>query len=224
MLSGLNAPAAAAPVALILLAAGASARMGQPKQLLYFQGQTLLRRAAETAVAAGCQPLVLVTGALHEELVAEIEDLPFLITRNPDWATGMGSSIRAGLATLEKAPQPPAAVLIMLCDQPLLTPALLSQLIEQQQLTQAPVVPASYGGTLGVPAVFGADTLPALRQLGGAEGARQLIVSYGNSVGSVPFPGGIFDVDTPAQYASLLENDMGEEHAEDADSQAEPLA
>ncbi|WP_133273348.1 nucleotidyltransferase family protein [Hymenobacter radiodurans] len=104
MLSELTASAATSSVALILLAAGASTRMGQAKQLLYFQGQTLLRRAAETAVATGCQPLVLVTGALHKELVAEIDDLPFLVTHNPDWAVGMGSSIRTGLAALEKAP------------------------------------------------------------------------------------------------------------------------
>lgn len=225
MLSELNTDSATAvPVALILLAAGASARMRQPKQLLYYQGKTLLRRAAETAAATGCQPLVLVTGALHDPLVAEVEGLPFLTTHNADWATGMGSSIRAGLAALEKAPQPPSAVVIMLCDQPLLTSALLLQLIEQQQLSQAPVVAAAYGGTLGVPAVFSAATFPALRQLGGAQGARQLIASYGSSVGSVPFPGGIFDMDTPDQYAALLENNASEQAAEDPDSQAEPLA
>ncbi|GAB2477223.1 hypothetical protein GCM10011375_20280 [Hymenobacter qilianensis] len=225
MLSELNPDSAtAASVALILLAAGASARMRQPKQLLYYQGKTLLRWAAETAAATGCQPLVLVTGALHEPLIPEVEGLSFLTAHNADWATGMGSSIRAGLAALEKAPQPPSAIVVMLCDQPLLTPALLLQLIKKQQLTQAPVVAAAYGGTLGVPAVFSADTFPALRQLGGAEGARQLIASYGSAVGSVPFPGGILDVDTPAQYASLLENDMGEQAAENADSQAEPLA
>ncbi|QIL77730.1 NTP transferase domain-containing protein [Hymenobacter sp. HDW8] len=176
MLSELTASAATSSVALILLAAGASTRMGQAKQLLYFQGQTLLRRAAETAVATGCQPLMLVTGALHEELVAEIDDLPFLVTRNPDWAAGMGSSIRAGLAALEKAPQPPSAVLIMLCDQPLVTPALLLTMIKQQQASQAPVVASAYGGTLGVPAVFSADSLPALRQLGGRRVRGKLLL------------------------------------------------
>ena len=207
MLSAVNAAPSSAPGALVLLAAGASARMGQPKQLLQYQGRTLLRHAAETAVATGYQPLVLVTGAVHEPLAAEVQDLPFLITHNPDWATGMGSSIRAGLMALEKAPQSPKAVLIMLCDQPLVTPDLLRQLLAQQQLTQAPVVAAAYDNTLGVPAVFGEVTFPALRQLGGAEGARQLIANYGAAVGRVPFPGGIFDVDTPAQYAALLQTE-----------------
>lgn len=207
MLPELKAAPDAAPVAVLLLAAGASARMGQPKQLLMYQGKTLLRHAAETAVATACQPIVLVTGALHEPLVARVQDLPLLTTHNPDWATGMGSSIRAGLAALEKVSQPPAAVLIVLCDQPLVTSALLLQLIGQQRLTQAPVVAAAYGDTLGVPAVFGGVTFQYLRQLSGAEGARHIIASYGAAVERVPFPGGIFDVDTPAQYAALLEND-----------------
>ncbi|WP_133273347.1 nucleotidyltransferase family protein [Hymenobacter radiodurans] len=112
----------------------------------------------------------------------------------------------------------------MLCDQPLVTPALLLTMIKQQQAGHAPVVAAAYGGTLGVPAVFSADSFPALRQLASAEGARKVIASYGNSAGSVPFPGGIFDVDTPAQYASLLENDMGDQATEDSDLPTEPLA
>lgn len=206
------------PVALVLLAAGASSRMGQPKQLLPYQGRTLLRHAAETALATGCQPVVLVTGAVHEPLAQGVRGLPLLIAHNPEWATGMGSSIRAGLkAALEKAPQPPAAVLIMLCDQPLVTPALLLDLIEQQHLTQAPVVAAAYGDTLGVPAVFGAATFAALQQLRGAEGARKLIAAYEPAVGSVPFPGGIFDVDTPAQYAALLQARSPDEAAKGQD-------
>lgn len=200
-------------VGVVLLAAGASSRMGQPKQLLLYQGRTLLRRAAETALATGCQPIVLVTGAVHEPLTQEVQDLPVTTVHNPDWATGMGSSIRTGLTALEKAPQSLVAVLIMLCDQPLVTPALLRQLLEQQHRTQAPVVAAAYGDTLGVPAVFGLAALPALRQLRGAEGARKLIARYGEAVAQVSFPEGIFDVDTPAQYAALL---AGSENTEQA--------
>jgi molybdenum cofactor cytidylyltransferase len=189
--------------------------MGQPKQLLYYQGQTLLRRAAETALATGCHPVVLVTGAVHEALAQEVKDLPLLVVHNPDWATGMGSSIRAGLAAaLEKAPQPPPSALIMLCDQPLVTPALLSQLLKQQRLTRAPIVAAAYGDTLGVPTVFASSTFSELLQLSGAEGARKLINSHGKAVGSVPFPGGIFDVDTPAQYAALLAESENAEQRE----------
>ncbi|GAB3581318.1 nucleotidyltransferase family protein [Hymenobacter daeguensis] len=201
-LSSATAPASAGPVALLLLAAGASTRMGRPKQLLPYHGKTLLRRAAETAVASGCAPIILVTGALHEALVAEVADLPIRAVHNAAWETGMASSIRTGLGALAVAR--PAAVLIMLCDQPLVTPELLRQLAAQHRQTQAPIVAAAYGDTLGVPAIFSQTMLPDLLQLQGQQGAVRLVASLGTLVGRVPFPAARFDVDTPAQYASLL--------------------
>ena len=197
------APDSSGPVALVLLAAGASSRMGQPKQLLPYHGRTLLRHAAETAVATGCTPIVLVTGALHDELLPEIAGLPIQPVHNPDWETGMASSIRAGLAAVAAAR--PRAVLIMLTDQPLATPALLRQLMAQQQATQVPIVAAAYGDTLGVPAVFDRRVFDDLRQLQGAQGAGRLIAQLGAAVGRVAFPGGLLDVDTPEQYAALLQ-------------------
>ncbi len=196
------APDSLGPVALLLLAAGASTRMGQPKQLLPYQGRTLLRHAAETAVASGCAPMVLVTGALHEELLGEISDLPIQAVRNESWESGMASSIQAGLAAVASAQ--PRAVLIMLTDQPLITPGLLQQLVTQQQQTQAPIVATAYGDTLGVPAVFDCAMLPALLKLQGAQGAVRLIAGLGAAVGQVAFPAGLLDVDTPEQYAALL--------------------
>ncbi|MBF9236431.1 nucleotidyltransferase family protein [Hymenobacter sp. BT683] len=176
--------------------------MGQPKQLLPYRGRTLLRHAAETAVATGCTPLVLVTGAIHASLAAEVADLPFQVVHNPDWQTGMASSIQAGLAAA--ASSKPSAYLVMLSDQPLVTPELLHQLIEKQQYTHAPVVAAAYGDTLGVPAVFDQSALPALHSLQGAQGANRLIASWGKAAGRITFPEGLLDVDTPEQYASLL--------------------
>ena len=199
-------PEPSGAVALLLLAAGASTRMGRPKQLLPYHGRTLLRHAAETAVAAGCAPIVLVTGALHDELLAEIVGLPILAVHNPDWETGMASSIRAGLAAVAAAA--PRAVLVMLTDQPLVTPELLRQLIVQQQATQAPIVAAAYGETLGVPAIFDKSLLPELLKLQGAQGAGRLIARLGAAVRQVAFPAGLLDVDTPAQYMALLQGSL----------------
>lgn len=197
------APVQAGPVALLLLAAGASTRMGRPKQLLPYHGHTLLRHAAETAVATGCAPIVLVTGALHHELLPEIAGLPIRAVHNPAWETGMASSIRTGLLTVAEAH--PAAVLVMLTDQPAVTPELLQQLIARQQATRAPVAAAAYGNTLGVPAVFDKAVLPELLQVQGQQGANRLIGSLGAAVAQVSFPAGLLDVDTPAQYAALLQ-------------------
>ena len=195
-------PDSSGAVALLLLAAGASTRMGQPKQLLPYCGRTLLRHAAETAAATGCAPIILVTGALHDELLPEIAGLPIQTVHNSYWESGMASSIRAGLATVVAAH--PRAVLIMLTDQPLVTPELLRQLIAQQQTTQAPIVAAAYGDTLGVPAVFDQSVFNELLQLQGTQGANRLIVGLGTAVGRVAFPNGLLDIDTPEQYAALV--------------------
>ena len=193
-----------AQVGLLLLAAGSSSRLARPKQLLPYQGQTLLRRAAEVAVASPCRPLVLVTGALHDELLPEIEGLPFHVVRNDAWADGMGGSIAAGLAELETAAEaaPVDAVIVMLCDQPLLTEDVLGRLIVQFQATGQPVVASAYAGTQGVPALFGRDVFPQLLALRGASGARELLQQYAH-LPTVDFPGGATDVDTEAQYAAL---------------------
>ena len=193
-----------AQVGLLLLAAGSSSRLARPKQLLPYQGQTLLRRAAEVAVASPCRPLVLVTGALHDELLPEIKDLPFHVVRNDAWADGMGGSIAAGLAELETAAETPPvdAVIVMLCDQPLLTEDVLGRLIVQFQATGQPVVASAYAGTQGVPALFGRAVFPQLLALRGTGGARELLQQY-NHLPTIDFPGGATDVDTEAQYAAL---------------------
>ncbi|UOQ97566.1 nucleotidyltransferase family protein [Hymenobacter sp. 5317J-9] len=199
-----TASAATEPVALVLLAAGASTRMGRPKQLLSYRGRTLLRHAAETAVASGCTPIVLVTGAVHEALAAEVAGLPVQVVHNPDWETGMASSIRAGLAAAQ--PTEPAAVLIMLSDQPHLTPELLRELVQRQRQARAPIAAAAYGDALGVPAVFDRALFSQLMELRGQAGAGRLIASYGPAVERIAFPAGLLDVDTPEQYAALLQN------------------
>jgi len=191
-------------IGLILLAAGASTRLGQPKQLLPYLGQTLIRRAAETAVATGCQPIVLVTGALHEELLAEVVDLPVQAVRNTAWATGMGSSIQVGLTFMENLGQPLQAVLVTLSDQPLVSPELLQELIQHHQTTQALIVATEYGGTHGVPALFAAEVFPDLRELAGNTGARKLIATRDATVEVLSFPDGAIDVDTREQYEELL--------------------
>ena len=195
-----------ATVGLLLLAAGSSSRMARPKQLLSYQGQTLLRHAAEVAAASPCRPLVLVTGALHDELLPEIDGLPFHVIRNDNWADGMGGSIAAGLAKLETAAEGPKvdAIVVILCDQPLLTGEVIGELIVQFQATGQPVVASAYAGTQGVPALFSRAIFPALLNLRGASGARELLQQYAH-LPTVDFPGGATDVDTQAQYAALVQ-------------------
>ncbi|MCB2379078.1 nucleotidyltransferase family protein [Hymenobacter sp. BT635] len=190
--------------AILLLAAGASSRLGQPKQLLAYEGRSLLRRAAETAVAAAAGgPVVVVTGALHEELLPELSGLPVRVVRCPEWERGMGASLKCGLAALETAGAVPTLT-ILLCDQPHVTPTLLRQLHETHTATGQPIVAAEYEGVRGVPVLFAGAALPLLRALPDAAGAAQLLRRHPELVAAVPFPAAAVDVDTPAQYAALL--------------------
>ncbi|GAA3929575.1 nucleotidyltransferase family protein [Hymenobacter algoricola] len=197
------------PHALLLLAAGSSSRLGRPKQLLPYQGQTLLRRAAETAVAAAeGGPVVVVTGALHEALLPELAGLPLTVVRCPAWALGMGASLHAGLAALEAA-GPLPALTVLLCDQPHVTPALLWQLRAAHAATGRPIAACEYAGVRGVPVFFAAAALALLRALPAAAGAGQLLKQHPQLVAPVPFPAGAMDVDTEEQYAALLAEEDG---------------
>src|SRR5665213_1490521 len=145
-------------IAGIVLAAGGSTRMGaQPKQLLPYEGQTLVRRAAESALAAELSPVVVVLGDDHNALIAaEVGNLLVIVQPNPDWRGGMGTSIRAGMDAL--APFGALrGVMLMLCDQPLVTGPTLRTLVEIFSRQASGAVAASYEETIGVPAVFGPE-------------------------------------------------------------------
>ncbi|UOQ70255.1 NTP transferase domain-containing protein [Hymenobacter cellulosilyticus] len=188
--------------ALILLAAGASTRLGQPKQLLHYQGQTLLRRAAQTAVTAAQGGSVLVvTGALHAELLPELAGLPVRVVQCAEWERGMGASLKTGLAALETA-RPLTVVTVLLCDQPHVTPELLAQLRQAQATSGQPIVATEYAGVRGVPVLFAGAALPLLRTLPDAAGAAQLLRRHPKLVAAVPFAAAAVDVDTPSSTSS----------------------
>ncbi len=193
---------AASPTAAIILAAGSSNRLGQPKQLLIYQRETLLHRAVRTALAVGCAPVVVVTGALDTELREAVADLPCQIVHNTNWAAGMGASIRAGIGGLNRAHT--GAVLVMSCDQPLVTDEALRQLVQQQLATGASAVAAAYADTFGIPALFAPAAVAGLLALPPAQGAKPLLASFGPALALVLMPDAAFDVDTPAAYAALL--------------------
>lgn len=189
------------PVAALVLAAGNSSRLGQPKQLLIYQNETLLHRAVRTALTAGYAPVVVVTGALDAELRHAVADLPCQAVHNPDWAAGMGASIRAGLAALGPAA---TAVLVISSDQPLIEAGQLAALVQHQQATGAPAVAAAYADAFGIPALFTTSALADLHNIRPEQGAKPLLARYGPALALVPMPDAAFDVDTPAAYQALL--------------------
>lgn len=190
-------------VGLMILAAGASTRMGTPKQLLTYRGCSLIRHMAEVAIASVCQPIAIVLGANGERIKPEISQLPLQIVENQEWAEGMSSSIRVGLEALLAMNQNLDAVAIALCDQPFVSPQTLNQLVEAYHLTGKPIIASEYAGTFGVPALFSRTLFAELMNLKNTEGAKKLIKRHIHEVFSIPFPDGTIDIDTPNDYEQL---------------------
>lgn len=194
-------------VGAVILAAGSSSRMGSPKQTLRFRGESLLRRAALAALEAGCDPVVVVTGANAEPSRRELDGLDVREALNMDWDTGMASSIRVGLGELIRAD--PDAAVFLLCDQPYVDAGVISGLIQAHRATEKPIIASAYGGGFGVPALFTRDLFSELTGLEGTSGAKEVIKRHAAEACLLPFQGGEVDVDTPDDFSRLLSK---EEH------------
>lgn len=225
-------------VGLIILAAGASTRMGTPKQLLSYRGRSFVRHIVEVAICADslgvatlsqqrgalraprnafaiasvCQPIAVVLGAHMERIKPEINHLPVQLVENQQWAEGMSSSIRVGLAALLAMNQNLEAVAIALCDQPFVSSQTLDQIVEAYRFTGKPIIASEYAGTLGVPVLFHRTLFSELMALKNTQGAKQVIRKNIDKVFSVPFPEGAIDIDTPNDYdqlQTLIESTQG---------------
>lgn len=178
--------------AAVVLAAGAGRRMGGPKALLVVDGETLLRRAARAALAAGCTPVAAVVGPWD----ADLGDLDVLLVPNPEADEGMASSIRLGLGAL---PEGVEAVLILGVDQPAVDADLLRDLLERFRQAAGRPAACAYADTLGIPAVFPAQLLPDLLELRGDQGAKAILLR--EAAVALPFPEGARDLDRPEDLA-----------------------
>jgi molybdenum cofactor cytidylyltransferase len=197
-----------AHVGAVILAAGSSSRMGSPKQALRYRGQSLIGRAARAALGAGCRPVIVVTGAHAELSRRELVGLDVREALNLRWETGMASSIRAGIEGLLSTDPAPAAVVLMLCDQPHVTAEIISGLVAARRLTRKPIVASTYGGSYGVPAVFDRTLFAELARLEGAAGAKQVIKRHAAQAHFVPFRDGEVDLDTPDDFSRLLAKEV----------------
>jgi molybdenum cofactor cytidylyltransferase len=180
----------------IILAAGASTRLGVPKQTLLYGGKTLLQHAAEAAQGAGCHPVIIVLGAQEDAILSHFHYQSALIVHNHDWHQGMGTSIATGMKALLQADCTVANVIIMVCDQPFADATLLQKLIEQQKQTGKGITASTYADTMGVPALFNKPYFDALLHLSGDEGAKKIMLRHQEDVERVPFEKGVIDIDT----------------------------
>jgi len=190
-------------IGIILLAAGASSRLGQPKQLLMFGDLTLMDHCIHVAHGSNADLIIVVVGAQPHSVSAQVSDKTH-IANNVYWQEGMASSIRFGIKTLlELAPSAEGAIL-MVCDQPYVTSLLLNTLIATYQTTGKSIVASGYDNTFGPPVFFHKRYFPELIQLSGDVGAKALIKEHADEVELVLFAKGNIDIDTVADYQKLL--------------------
>lgn len=192
-------PTESAPIPAIVLAAGASVRLGQPKQLLSIPesaGETLLHRALRLTREAGASPVFVVLGA-HADTIQNHTPLhEGTVLLNPEWQEGMASSLRTGvLAVIEKCPSA-SGVMIVVCDQPALSAEHLRSLIAAHRDAPETVAASQYAGRYGVPVVLPRAMFPAILQLSGDQGARAILRQAIN-IHTLEFPGGEWDIDRP---------------------------
>jgi molybdenum cofactor cytidylyltransferase len=187
----------------VILAAGASRRMGTPKQLVALDGKPLVVRAVEAALASPAWPVVVVLGAFAEQIRPALARYPVLTTENAAWAEGMAASIRAGVTTLQQFSRHLDAALIALCDQPAFSTGTIARLVAAQRETGRSIVAARYSGRHGAPALFLREHFSTLTSLTGEEGARALLNDQPALVTGVDLPELAIDLDTPADVAAF---------------------
>jgi len=192
-------------IGIVILAAGASVRLGEAKQLIRFEGETLLRRAAKIALASNCRPVVVVLGGKVKIFKEELSGLDVEIAENGDWEKGMSSSIKIGVSKMFELNSQIQSVLLMVCDQPFLTVDVINQMTRKYAESKALIVACQYGETVGVPALFDKSLFPQLKNLKTKGGAKKLIEQFLSETAVVSFPAGVFDIDTADDLLKLRE-------------------
>ncbi|PRY51583.1 molybdenum cofactor cytidylyltransferase [Arcticibacter pallidicorallinus] len=191
--------------AIIILAAGSSRRMGQPKQLLRIQGKTLLRHTIDEAKILLPSSVFVVVGANADVVNSELSHDPNIhICYNALWHEGMASSIKTGLTSALAHNAVIKGCLISVCDQPFLTREIYAGLIAAHKKNPGRIIASLYRDVAGVPVLFDSDYFQHLMTLNGQQGAKKLLNSPAFKTLHVPFPNGHIDLDTPEDYKRYL--------------------
>jgi molybdenum cofactor cytidylyltransferase len=191
------------PLPAVIVAAGSSSRLGQPKQLLLVNGEPLLQRAVRIAREAGASPVFVVLGAHREVIEATIDFTWARIVNNEHWPDGIATSICAGVRALEKEVSDCSGALLMLCDQPSVTAEHLRKMIHEFAQSDESEVASVYAAKRGIPAIFPHQAFSDLLALRGDKGARGLLTDPGRRVIEVPLAGGEIDIDRPEDLTHL---------------------
>lgn len=188
----------------MILAAGASSRLGHPKQLVEFQNKTLLQHIIDSAAPLNFTPSLLILGANANQIRRATNLNNVTVLDNENWSEGIASSIRLGVSESIKWNESLESILFLLSDQPFVTTELIEELIQKHANKNQRITASRYMENVGVPAIFGKTFFPQLLELTGDVGAKKIIAQNGKHVESIHFKRGFFDVDTKEDYIKLL--------------------
>ena len=187
---------------ILIIAAGESKRLGEPKQLLQFDGKSLINRLIETVNEAGDFHITLVLGANAAIIEQQLTFTHLDIVYNKDWKEGMASSIRAGLHHIMQ--HNIDGVMMLVCDQPFIKPSHIDSLLKLQHDTKQPIAACYYANILGTPALFHKSIFNDFLGLEGDTGAKKIINARAAEVAKLHFEMGVIDIDTMDDYYHFI--------------------
>jgi molybdenum cofactor cytidylyltransferase len=191
-------------IAIIILAAGSSSRMGQSKQLLLVDGEPLLLKTVKTALEVKAASVIVILGAQDQQHATVIQNLAVDIVFNKVWEKGMGSSLKAGLQFIVTHVPAVESAIILVCDQPALTSEHLLNLIQTYKISGKSIIASYYSNTPGVPVLFGKPHFDELLHLDDSQGAKKIIQQNMAVTEFIHFPEGTIDLDTPGDYQRYI--------------------
>jgi molybdenum cofactor cytidylyltransferase len=188
---------------IILLAAGPSTRMGKPKQLLPYKKSSLLQHLIDESRKSTISNTIVVLGAFEQEIKDSLDQDGIQLVLNDEWKEGVASSIKCGVAAIQKLTPSTDAAIFLFCDQPFVTTELLDELVQIHEKTGKPIVTCAYDSRTGPPVLLHQSMFPELLQLTGDNGVGKVVeIHTGNTV-SVPFRLGSVDINTMEEYNEL---------------------
>jgi molybdenum cofactor cytidylyltransferase len=187
---------------IIILAAGSSSRMGEPKQLMKFKSKTFLQHIIEESKEANLNPVICVTGYQSDQISKAIAGMNVIIVNNEQWSEGMGTGISAGIK--EALQSDLDSVILAVSDQPFVSSGLFAKMLTLKDKSGKKIVASSYAGTLGTPVLFDKEYFNQLISLHGNQGAKNIVHMNMSDVVTVKFEKGSIDIDTKEDYEKLI--------------------
>lgn len=190
-------------IEVLIMAAGASRRLGQPKQLLEYKGETLIRRISNEAINANIGHVTVVTGFDHENIEKQISDLKLDVFFNQEWDEGLGASIRNGLKHILAERPDTNAILLTMSDQPKVDASHLKKLANAYDSNRTMIIASAYSSTFGVPVLIDSFYFDKLKELKGDEGGKKILANYIKNIVEIPFIDGKIDIDEKKDLKTL---------------------